>query len=372
MPVGQLSNPRRLARGRSSRAWPLVLCAVLLVAGCSATSASLETAEPDGSPTTTTTPQREVIVIDGQPVRAMFIPDEEQGPVYAMTDQTLYHRLSGRWEPTRAENDGRAILIDPTNPERLFRGDHPTCGLDGAQPEIPFEVSHDGGMSWRVQPQGRDIQPFLIDPSIPDTLYGSSCFLAISTTTGNTWMRLALMEDFPLTDIAFAGEQLLILGTSLDGVSRLRKVDVTDPAKPLLGELLLEIPGHASLDTRGERIVVGGVETVYVSDDLGTTWTDSRIGLETVTSSVAPEPGRPSGEGADEIGVHVVRLGIGDKRRIYAGTSHGLYISQDGGATWVRYDEIALNAVVTDIQFAIGGADLYVTTDAGVVTVPNP
>ena len=155
MPVVQFRNPRRAPRGRSSRAWLFLLCASLLLAGCSATTTASRTAEPDSSPTTTMTPQREVIVIDGQPVRAMFIPDEEQGPVYAMTDQTLYHRLRGRWEPTSAENDGRVILIDPTDPDRLFRGNHPACELAGEQPEILFEVSHDGGLSWRVQPQGR-------------------------------------------------------------------------------------------------------------------------------------------------------------------------------------------------------------------------
>ena len=83
-------------------------------------------------------------------------------------------------------------------------------------------------------------------------------------------------------------------------------------------------------------------------------------------------PGRPSQAEHEAIGVHVIRIGITDKQRIYAGTSHGLYISQDGGSTWVRYDEVALDAVVTDIQFALDGADLFVTTDAGVLSVPNP
>ncbi len=180
------------------------------------------------------------------------------------------------------------------------------------------------------------------------------------------------MDDFPLVDIAFAGERLLVLGTSRDGVSRLRTVDITDPAKPLLGELLLEIPGHAALDAHEDRIVVGGVQSVHVSDDGGATWSSSRFGLESVTSSSAPLPGRATTADQDAIGVHVLRIGITDKQRLYAGTSHGLYISQDGGATWVRYDEIALDAVVTDIQFALDGADIFVTTDAGVMSVPNP
>ena len=365
------SRPRRGARVQ--RMWAsLLLLFAIMAGGCESFSVENETPSASSSPTTTETPAREVIAIDGEPVVQIFLPDPSQGPTYALTASALYRRQSGRWERTRTENDGRVLLIDPADPDRLFRGNHPSCTVDDATAEIPFEVSHDGGRSWRVQPQGRNIRPLAIDPSIPDILYGSFCYLAISTTSGNTWMRLAVMENFPLSDIAFAGERLLVLGTSRDGVSRLRTVDVTDPAEPLLGDLLLEIPGHAALDAADDRIVVGGVQSVHVSDDGGTTWSSSRFGLETVTSRSIPAPGRSTGTEIEAIGVHVIRIGITDKQRLYAGTSHGLYISQDGGATWVRYDEVALDAVVTDIQFALDGADLYVTTDAGVLSVPNP
>jgi hypothetical protein len=362
------SRPRRSPRVRA--AWVALMLLLVLAGGCN----SLDNGTPaaGGSPTTTQTPAREIIVIDGEPVLQAFIPDPSQGPTYALTATALYHRHSGHWEKTRTKNDGRTLLFDPTDPERIFRGDHPACSAGVVAPQIEFEVSHDGGTSWRAQPQGRNIRPLAIDPSIPDIIYGSSCYLAISTTAGNTWMRLALMEDFPLTGIAFEGEQLLVLGTSADGVSRLRKIDITDPAKPLLGEMLLEIPGHATLDARGDRIVVGGVESVHVSDDGGATWSSSRFGLEAVTSNTAPLPGRATGAEQDEIGFQCIRIGIKDKQRLYAGTSHGLYISQDGGATWVRYDEVPLDAVVTSIDFALDSADLYITTDKGVLSVPNP
>jgi hypothetical protein len=347
-----------------------LLLMIVLAGGCN--SFDNGTPAAGGSPTTTQTPAREIIVIDGEPVRQVFIPDPSQGPAYALTDSALYFHHSGLWERTRTKNDGRTLLVDPADPERIFRGDHPVCAAGDPPTPIEFEVSHDGGTTWRAQPQGRNIRPLAIDPSIPDIIYGSSCYLAISTTAGNTWMRLALMEDFPLVDIAFAGEQLLVLGTSADGVSRLRKIDITDPAEPLLGEMLLEIPGHAALDAHGDRIVVGGVESVHVSDDGGATWASSRFGLEAVTSNTAPLPGRATGTEQDEIGVHCIRIGIKDKQRLYAGTSHGLFISQDGGGTWVRYDEVSLDAVVTSIDFALDGADLYVTTDKGVLSVPNP
>jgi len=363
-------RPCHSLRVRSAVVALLLIISVLFTA-CDATTDD-STPRAAGSPTTTQTPAREIIVIDGEPVVELFIPDPSQGPTYALTASALYRRQSGRWERTRTMNDGRKLLVDPANPDRIFRGNHPNCTIDGSAPEIPFEVSHDGGNSWRVQPQGRNIRPLAVDPTIPEIIYGSSCYLAISTTSGNTWMRLALMNDFPLADAALAGERLLILGTSKDGVSRLRTVDITDPAKPLLGDMLLEVRGHATLDARGDRIVVGGVDSVHVSDDGGATWSSSRFGLEAVTSQTIPAPGRAADPELAGIGVHTVRIGVTDKQRIYAGTSHGLYISQDGGATWVRYDEVALDAVVTGIQFALDGADIFVTTDAGVLSVPNP
>jgi hypothetical protein len=54
------------------------------------------------------------------------------------------------------------------------------------------------------------------------------------------------------------------------------------------------------------------------------------------------------------------------------GSSRGVYISQDDGATWVLYDEIPTDEPIVDLQFGSAGADLYVTTPSGVRVVPAP
>ncbi|HAX24177.1 MAG TPA: hypothetical protein DCX80_03965, partial [Chloroflexi bacterium] len=59
-------------------------------------------------------------------------------------------------------------------------------------------------------------------------------------------------------------------------------------------------------------------------------------------------------------------------KRLYAGTAAGLIVSQDDGLTWVRYDGVSATAIVTEIQFGLANADLYVTTDPGVIMVPAP
>jgi hypothetical protein len=352
------------------RTLAVVICACLLLGGCAAGDG---TPERDASPTATFTPTGDVLLIEGKPVRQVFIPDPSQGPLYALTDELLFVRAGSGWEPTRTRNDGRQLLVDALDPERVFRGNHPECALDPAAAAIPLEVSHDGGATWRTLPQGENIRPLAIDPETPETIFGSFCWLAISTTAGNTWMRLQLMEEYPLVAIALAGERLLVLGTAAEGGSRLAEVDIIDPNRPVLGDTLLDVDGRACLEADLERIVVGAIDGVYVSDDGGLTWSESRIGLEAVTAEAVPDPERPAGEEQPtDLGIRVVRIGRRVEHRIYAGTAHGLFISQDDGATWVRYEEIPPTAVVDDIQFGGDGADLYVTTADGVVVIPSP
>jgi hypothetical protein len=356
------------------RALALVLLALLalLSTACSATRTK---ERPAGSPTTTLTPSGDVLRIDGAVVRRVLIPDPSQDPLYALTDETLYARGTGVWEPTKAGSDQRTLLIDPVDPERLFRGAHAVCQLDDTDPSEPFEleVSHDGGNSWRQLGQGKNIEPLAFDLVDPEVLYGSDCNLAISYTSGNTWLHFDPIPDYALTELQVVEERLLLLGTTLAGGSELVEVDIADPRKPEIGDVLLDIPGSASFDARGGRIVVGAADTMHLSVDGGLTWATSKVGLENVTAPVAsPQSVRPDGATpSDDVGILTVKIGL-TEGRLYAGTPHGLFISQDDGTTWVRYDEISPEARVTEIQFGLDGADLYITTDKGVVVVPAP
>ncbi len=140
------SRPRQGSRVQRVSAGLLLLLAVL-TGGCESLSVEDASPEASGSPTTTQTPSREIIVIDNEPVVQIFIPDPAQGPTYALTATALYRRQSGRWERTRTENDGRELLIDPADPDRIYRGDHPSCTVDG----ISDEVSLRGQPRWRQQ-----------------------------------------------------------------------------------------------------------------------------------------------------------------------------------------------------------------------------
>ena len=344
--------------------------------GCRAAGAPSPAAGPVGNPTATETPSGDVLRVDGRPVVQVLIPDASQGPVYLLTKQGLFARNGGMWVSTGTAHDGRRFLAHPANPERLFRGDHPTCApLQGDAATIPFEISEDGGRTWTTIAAGKNIRPLAIDPNLPDTVYGSDCGLTMSVDGGRTWRRLQLMVGYEVTALSFVGQQMLALGISPEGTSRLRRIDLNDPLIPVPRETLLELSGYASMDARDNRLVVGGRHSVYVSDDGGATWTSSREGLEAVTD---PQDAPPTTTAADmtpadsAFGVLAVAVDPGNKQRIFAGTVRGLFVSQDGGVSWDRYDAVPARARVTAIQFARDSADLYVTTDAGVIETPNP
>jgi hypothetical protein len=353
----------------------LVLLLSLAITSCG-TPAGSGDASPALSPTSTQTPLGQVLQIAGRTVRMVIVPDDEGEALYAATDVELYVRESGQWEPTGTRPDARSLLVDPRQPERVFRGGHPPCSLaenaDAASP-IDLELSWDGGRNWLQLPQGRNVRPLALDPDLPEVVYGSDCRLAISTTNGHTWTHYDALPGYFIAAAAMYHEQLLVLASSAAGSSRLVSFDVSDPTAPEFGETLLELTDAASLEVKDSRIAVAGGDMVYVSEDGGANWVESRVGLEEPGRAVSiPVRRQGASPTADDLRVLIVRIVHSDKHRIYAGTTAGLFLSQDDSVTWVRYDAIPLGAAVLDVQLALHDADLYVTTDAGVAVVPAP
>lgn len=347
----------------------------LLLTGCATESArQTATIGARGTPESTITPAGNTLVIDDETVIQTFVPDPEQAALYALTREQLYVWRNRQWEATPSSNDGRAILVDQNNPDRLFRGNHPVCGQQAGSDPIPFEMSEDAGRTWSVLPSGRDVLPLAIDPVFPEVIYGSDCSLRISTDRGETWRYLQPLYQHEIVDLVVVGERLLVLGVSTQGKSQVRELRLTSPTSPQISDIIIQVPGIACIDADVDRIAVGGPGGVRTSLDGGQTWALSRVGLESVTidsqSTETPdtEEIRPNAR----FGVLTIEIDPTHRSRIFAGTVRGLYISQDNGGTWDHYTEIDPNVRVTDVQIARGGADIYVTTDAGVVVVPNP
>lgn len=368
---------KRLLSTRTRALIAIVCGLAVFLPACQASQERFATETADAQvtarTTATNTPSGELLLIDGDPVRQIFIASTDGPALYALTDEWLYRKEGNEWVPTNTPADSRSILVDPSRPERLFRGNHPVCSDESPGEPITFSKSTDGGNTWRAIPGGDNIQPLAIDPTLGDVMYGSDCGLAISTDAGETWHAYYHSEGHTVVDAAVVGERLLVLEISVTGNGRIREINVTVPADPEIVNVLFETGRVFDMDASPQRIVIGGAEGAAFSVDSGDTWTTSRNGLEDVTvESAAGMPPVGAVDEAPAFGVLAVRLDPMNTDRIFAGTVRGLYISQDAGLNWDKYSRVDLDARVLNIQFAAGGNDIYVTTPDGVLIVPNP
>jgi hypothetical protein len=353
----------------------LTLLLALALSGCTTESANrTATAEAGGTPATTITPSGNLLMIDDDVVRQVFVPIPQQGPLYALTAERLFIWRNREWQPTGARNDGRVHLVDHNNTDRIFRGNHPTCGHEQEHEPIRLEVSEDGGSTWKVLGNGNNVRPLAIDPVFPDVLYGTDCALTISTDLGETWYRVEPLANHEIIDLVVVGDRLLVLGISTQGKSQVRELRLPTPDQPEISDSIFQVEGIAALDADASRIVIGSRDGIQISLNGGQTWATSRSGLESVTvapaTDVTPMPTiqRPN----PRFGILTVAIDPTRENRIFAGTVRGLYVSQDNGGTWDHYRAVDDHARVSDVQFALAGTDIFVTTDAGVVAVPNP
>jgi hypothetical protein len=150
-----------------------------------------------------------------------------------------------------------------------------------------------------------------------------------------------------------------------------RTLDLSDPAQPVISDPLVNFWGGASLAGRGDLLIAGTSQGVLVSTDGGATWAPSRIGLEEVTLSVDPnQEAIPEAERRRGYGITAVAVAPDDDAHLYAGTVAGVYESRDTGATWQPMGGV--EGWVTVLILAPAGDRLLAQTDAGVVVLPLP
>ncbi|GAB3450550.1 S8 family serine peptidase [Actinophytocola sediminis] len=198
-----------------------------------------------------------------------------------------------------------SLLVHPADPDRVYAG---YASLTGAG----LVVSQDGGQTWRKLDQGRVFRALAGDPTDPDRLWaGDHEGLYRSDDGGVTFQRLA---DVPVTAIAADPDRrghLTVGGrtlhTSTDGGDTL--VPARTPGLDMWITDLVYEPG------RGRRVFAsagsfydefGVVESgrgVLRSDDNGASWRSMSAGLGNPNvTSLALDP---------------------DRRHLYAGTSGG-------------------------------------------------
>lgn len=370
MPVSGQSacRGRRLLPG-------ILFCLILMLGGCTTEIARQTATIEAGAPTPTPIiPSGNLLTVNDEIVRRMLVPNPVQGAIYALTTEQLYFWRNREWVETGTPYSTSTLMVDPYVINRLFRGDHPGCGSTELTEPTPFEVSEDNGQTWEARSNVMNIRPLAIDPVFQNVVYGTNCSLIMSTDLGTTWRYLQALVNYEVIDLVVVGERLLVVGISTQGKSQVRELRLTTPQEPVISDVIIQTEGVASLDADIDRLVIGALDGVHISMDGGKNWTTSRIGLESVTidpedrSTPAPGIRRPN----PRFGIRTILIDPFNPQRLFAGTVRGLYISQDNGGTWAIYRAVDEGIPVQDIQIMNEGADLLVTTEHGVVSVPNP
>jgi len=312
---------------------------VLLWAGQSATGER----RPDDDATTPSIPEFRRIGPDGGEVRSLLIDSKDSSFVTLGTSNGQLFRSTdgGRsWLPLVPGPGRRGLVFDtlvqhPTDSERLFVGAWDLGSNGGGL----FE-SRDGGRNWSEvhissSPLAvRDLAFCRARPSV--AIVGTLSGAFLSDDGGNRW-HLAGGGKAPFQTVESVGidprdPRLLYVGTwrlafrSADSGRTWRRVERGMP-------LDSDVFSIAVVPSQPGVVFSSACSGVYRSSDSVLTWRRLRLLPDRFT-----------------VRAHIVFVDPGDARRVYSGTTEGLFLSTDGGEKWTRItpDRLTINAIQVD------------------------
>ncbi len=214
-----------------------------------------------------------------------------------------------------------ALALHPSAPRTLFAGTY----SDGVW------RSNDGGATWkRVLFGGTDIKDqhatftaIAIDPANPRIVHaatdtGPNDGVWRSADGGDTWVRnrAGLPDNYRLTSLAFeaGSSSTLYVATMSDGVYRSTDAGRTWSATHAL--LQREVVQALATGSAPGTVLAGTTAGIFVTNDSGATWVPVADGLKR----------RPN--------VHAIAVDPNDPAVLWAGASNALLRSIDGGRRW--------------------------------------
>jgi hypothetical protein len=226
--------------------------------------------------------------------------------------------------------------ISPHDPKVVLVG----CDMTGSY------LSKDGGASWRMfNLRGRS-SLFVFDPVDPKVLYARSIGLWRSTDQGDTW-KLVVPDPATVTGIAMPDDHAsgrLLTSAPGPGAGAALAVDPAD-SKTLYA--VMGGPGPAALKISADwgatwtalRDLPARASRIYI--DPRSPRSDRTLYVVTANSVLVREAGAwragaPAPEGTTFTDVSAGFPEPGGKLIVYGIASTGLWISPDGGASWIK------------------------------------
>lgn len=259
--------------------------------------------------------------------------------VWKSTDRGL------NWRKISSRENVESLAIDPRSDDTIFVGTWRQAWR-----------TDDGGKSWKHIAEGMvldtDVFSIDIDPRNPDDIWLSTCgWVYNSTDRGDKWTRYK--EGFENRRIHTTARDVENPGCIYAGsVAGLYRTLDSGKSWERISDDRMVINTLTIHPDRPERIVVGTEgDGVYISYDRGETYERRSEGLYNVRiGSVVVDPDRKGTIYA------VVR---------FAGSSAGIYRSNDGGERWSRLNETPLPEILSLIVRSGSGNRFVAGTERG-------
>ena len=292
--------------------------------------------------------------IRGVFVESVAVDPTDPDVVFAAGGRGLFESRNGgdTWNgPTPLVPDTQSVAIDPTDRSTVY-----AAGAGGVY------KSSDGGQTWNKKGPpssvlADQISELLIDPNNPRRLFAAYLHVYQSADGADTWRNLLTPDDNYSTyyggpptvnAIALAPSDSAVIYAGGDGGFVYRSVDGGESWSDLRAGI---IPYALAVDSCDPGIVqAGGFNAVYRNVDGGATWQASPVPWDSdfpygFVNALAHDPRHSSS--------------------VFAGTSQGVFWTNDRGKTWKRF-EPRLDESVRSLALDPTGRFLYAGTDRGV------
>jgi photosystem II stability/assembly factor-like uncharacterized protein len=239
------------------------------------------------------------------------------------------------------------LLATPPGDDRLFAGTYDEGVFVASAADLTWKSSSNG------LPETPSVTALARDASRPDTivavLHNEDVY--VSTDTGQNWTAAAGLptDSGNVSAISIVPEPSwqLVVATSTGNVYA-----AVDPSKgwKTVPPTMRGVAVHALCRLANVALMAGTSGGVFKADFASWQWTDVSTGIqEAEITCVAPDPA--------------------DRSRVYAGTTGGMYASQDAGATWQRTaaeldsQDIAVIRAGTPMLAGTRGAGLWMSAN---------
>jgi photosystem II stability/assembly factor-like uncharacterized protein len=285
-------------------------------------------------------------------IQSVAIDPTDPAVVFAAGPEGIYESRDGgeTWnEPVPQSPDAEVVAIDPSEHSTLYAG-----GEGGVH------KSTDGGRTWQNTGLVDYIAELLIDPSNPRRILAAYGGVYRSLDGADRWSRVLTPDDdyssyyYPPTvtamDLAPSDSVTVFAGGSDGGGFLYRSDDGGDH----WSDLHVDFPVNAlAIDSCDPRIVQAGAwGAVFRTIDGGNTWSPSSV------SQGQPYP----------VAVWALARDPRHSSSVFAGTSAGLFWTNDRGASWTRF-EPALTKAIHSVALDPSGRFLYAGTEKGVFSL---